>query len=198
MKRGIAENQFDKGAHLTPHLISVFINLKDTLSRTERTFIENHLKKCSECFENFKSIYDEEISIDDRVIFRIIEIDRGYEGKGVKFKDSDFEIIIRQPDETTLAAIPDKLPYAAENQKLKITIEGKEIYWRILNVVEGNNYKLQTKAKNPLSNVSNLLVETVFRSNNELETEIWKKPIFSVAALSIFILLLFLFFFILN
>jgi hypothetical protein len=198
MNRAVTENKIIDTEHLHPETISIYINLKSTLSKTELSYIENHLLKCKNCAAKFNEIYDEEISLDDRVIFRIVEIDRSFEGGGLKFKDSDFEVIIKQPNESTLKAIPSKLPYAADNQKFKITIEGKEVYWRILNVIEGNSYTIKTKAKNPLAELSNLLVETVFRSNNEIESEVWKKPWFAGAILTVLMIAAFLYFFVLN
>lgn len=202
MNRAIRDKLSSKDDHILPHLISVYINMQGTLSSTEKSYVEDHLCDCQKCIDQYNSIYDEEISLDDRVIFRIVDNDISYKGdiskKGIKFKDTDFEFIVRQLEKNVLEAIPIKIPYAADNQKLKITLEGKEIYWRILNVVEGNKYKIITQDEHSLSGVKNLLIETVFRSNSEIELEFWRRPIFIAAALLTIAFALLLYFFILN
>ncbi len=202
MNRALRDKLSSKDDHILPHLISVYINMQGTLSSTEKSYVEDHLCDCQKCIDQYNSIYDEEISLDDRVIFRIVDNDISYEGdinkKGIKFKDADFELIVRQLEKNVLEAIPIKIPYAADNQKLKIALEGKEIYWRILNVVEGNKYKIITKDEHSLTGVKNLLIETVFRSNHELESEFWKRPTFIIGSILTLLIALFLYYFIFN
>jgi hypothetical protein len=53
--------------HLSYQSISTYLNLKQVLSGKEINFIETHLKSCSTCKEEFETVYNEDMEMDNEV-----------------------------------------------------------------------------------------------------------------------------------
>ncbi len=51
--------------HLSNAVIAAYINLKDNLSQTEVSFVENHIKECNECKKRLDEMIEEDFEIDD-------------------------------------------------------------------------------------------------------------------------------------
>ncbi|MEP0861687.1 MAG: hypothetical protein HRF52_09660 [Ignavibacterium sp.] len=55
----------DSKEHLSNQALAVYLNLAENLSAKEKIFIENHLKSCSFCRENFEKIVTEDKEMDE-------------------------------------------------------------------------------------------------------------------------------------